>query len=496
MAGLDLADSMWPFDSQSTLLFTTDGEVQSAAMTTYFIPSQDSLEKTEVVLPNAVLCISRTDDENAWENDLDSELAIATPMSVASEHYIGALDQLAQIRTSECQRIRRIYQLEQALDQSMIYLEELKIKMQDYERLQSQLSVTEDFAYVQQHAIARLKTQIHEQKQVIGGQNADAHEYDDAVQMVLSYTEQLAEYQQAQLEHLRTRLLQDQTEEHQRRHRLEKQVEHLQTALTTQQEQVRKQESSALAARTLSASLEVQLEASQQQVKHLSIRLAESQTQRAALEQKLNSFDTVIAEKDDVQDALQRAQRVISEQNHHIATLKRDAAMAASQVEHLGQEQQQQLRTQSRWQHRCIVLEQECDRHVQHTTELVQQTSDMQEDILRYARQAGEYETAVQFWKDRYRASQRQITQFKELLERQVSYLPDAAAAEVQAALELTMPEQNSDSPPPTVLPAPQFNVLEMPEFLLKRHAFRKIQRVRSLSSAEPDADASTSAEI
>lgn len=485
MAGLDLVNLPWPLDSHSPPLPALSAAAESSALSASAIQIQPSLQIYSSRAEAKLDAPANSLHQPPIQRSETPTSAIAQPATVSPKQYFDLLEQLAQARSLECQHLRRIYHLEQALDQALICLDELRAKVRDHDNLQSQLSITEDFAYVQQHAIARLKAQIQEQKQAIISQNADAHDYDEAVQMVLSYTERLAEYQQIELEHLKVRLARDQVEEQQRRQQLENQVQRLQSALSTQQDQIRQQEAEALAARTLSASLNVQLEASQQQVKHLSTRLAESQTQLSALQEHVDTLAPLIDEKTRLQDALQRAQRVISEQNHDIATLKRDAALATSQTEWMQQQQQQQLREQNRWQHRCLMLEQERDRHIQRSQELMQQTAEMQEDILQYARQAGEYEAAVQFWKDRYQASQQQLTQLKDLLERQAPYLSDDDAVELYAALELTLASTTDDPPSPAALPAPQFSALEIPEFLLRRYALRNTRRARSTSASD-----------
>ncbi|MGF1513370.1 MAG: hypothetical protein ACFB5Z_06710 [Elainellaceae cyanobacterium] len=55
---------------------------------------------------------------------------------------------------------KRIYELEQALDQAMLYLEELRQQNQCHSDLEVQLAMAEDYTYVQERAIASLKAQL------------------------------------------------------------------------------------------------------------------------------------------------------------------------------------------------------------------------------------------------------------------------------------------------------------------------------------------------
>ncbi|MGF1498086.1 MAG: hypothetical protein ACFB8W_14865 [Elainellaceae cyanobacterium] len=67
--------------------------------------------------------------------------------------------QLADAQARQTQQDFRIYQLEQALEQALIYLDELKEQVRHQHNLETQLAITEEYAYVQQQAIARLKQQ-------------------------------------------------------------------------------------------------------------------------------------------------------------------------------------------------------------------------------------------------------------------------------------------------------------------------------------------------
>ncbi|MEL6222088.1 MAG: hypothetical protein AAFR31_05525 [Cyanobacteria bacterium J06627_8] len=430
-------------------------------------------------------------DESSLNQELvHSDHAIA---EVSPDKYARLLSELANTRSLECQHIRRIYQLEQALDQSLIYLEELRLKARDRDSLHDQLLMTEDFAYVQQHAIAHLKKQLKQQKQILISQSSDAREYDDAVQSVLGETEQLVEYQQVELEHIKSQLAQDLAEHHRRYSQLQKKVEILQSALAAEQERNQNIESEALASRTLGASLEIQLAASQQQVKDLSVQLAENQTRLIAMGGDLKKANIAATEHEETVKLLQSSEDIISEQNRTIAGLKRKLAIAESSTTHLNAERLRGVRDHSKLVHRCRELEAESDKHQVIRSDLENQNAELQEEVFQHVHQLGEYEAAVQFWKERYRSSQRQLEQLKLLFEREVPHLSEQLAEGFLKAVQFAMHLDDESPECPSTLSSPQFKTVDMPEFLIRRHAVRHralpIQDIRLSLPDDTDAD-------
>ncbi len=72
-------------------------------------------------------------------------------------------DELKQAYAQNQQQNKRIHQLEQALDQALGYVDDLRQQVQDQHRLEEQLAMTEEYANVQQQAIIRLKQRFAEQ---------------------------------------------------------------------------------------------------------------------------------------------------------------------------------------------------------------------------------------------------------------------------------------------------------------------------------------------
>ena len=100
----------------------------------------------------------------------------------------------------------------------------------------------------------------------------------------------------------------------------------------------------------------------------------------------------------------------------------------------------------------------------------------MQEQILHRAKQANEYEAAIQYWRDRYTSSQRYASQLKKVLER---ILPDRPVnlADVLTTLNLSPNEIPNPQPPAQTLSSDAGKTLkvDLPKFLPRRHQYNII---------------------
>ncbi|HEY9647310.1 MAG TPA: hypothetical protein V6C88_13115 [Chroococcidiopsis sp.] len=350
------------------------------------------------------------------------------------------LAELQQTRLVSQQRINRVRDLEQALDQALSCLEELRLKVQDQEVLEAQLAMTENFANVQQQAIAQLKQRLEQQQTVLDGQVAETRAREQAVW-------------------------------------------ELQSALDAQQLQVVELSHEALTQQHQADHLRQQLAEAHSQIQALSASLAAHQQQSIQLELPIDSTYTRAADRQNLALTLRRTQAIAAERQTTIAALEKDLAIAQIKVEELEIQIAKHLKSQASWQQRCHELRTECDRYQARITDLEQEVFEMQEQIFQQAQQKSEYEAAVQHWKDRYLASQQQIAQFKALLDRALP--PDAtdlsfathipltpALLELLNAIDMTAPSANP-SEPKGIAPLSPLNQLELPEFLIRRRNYR-----------------------
>jgi chromosome segregation ATPase len=121
--------------------------------------------------------------------------------------------------------------------------------------------------------------------------------------------------------------------------------------------------------------------------------------------------------------------------------------------------------TQALLHQACQELEGERERNLARIAELERQAAEMQEQILRQAQQASEYETAVQHWKNRCQSIQDQVTQLKANLP-QLGEVPPVVMEALEAIQALAAPPEQmirrSTTAHPELKP-------DLPDFLTHR---------------------------
>ena len=394
-------------------------------------------------------------------------------LTLAPADYQDLLEELKQAQVLDRERIARIHELEQALDQSLVCLEDLRAQLNDQHILENQLATTEEFSHVQQQAIARLKLQLAEQQQVLDAQVLETQQRDQAIQELMATIESMTQAQQQELERLRSYIAQDQVEVHNHRHLLEQQIQELHTTVESRQHRISELESETLAARTLTTSLREQLATAQQQIKELSVRLRQHQADWAQLETQLAE-----AQQERTHAASKASGLSLPLQRHSstestgtIATIQQDLNRSHRRIELLESQLAQHAKLHAQWQQSHQQLEDERDGLQTRVTNLEQQNAEMQEQILHQAQQATEYETAVQYWKDRCASSQRHMGQLRELLEQaqqHPSSSSDPALVELFNTLLAAIPADTQE-PPSTNLAVPPRFTPELPDFLVRR---------------------------
>ncbi|WP_421654942.1 hypothetical protein [Leptothermofonsia sp. ETS-13] len=383
------------------------------------------------------------------------------------------LAELVQVRSLSHRQVERIHHLEQALDQSQACLNEMRLQMIDQQFLETQLASTEEIANIQQQAIVRLKRQLAEQQETLEHQKTDHQERDRNLQELLTMMETLAQTQQAELENLRNQIARDRAEGQIYQQSLEHQLAEYKSAFGTQQQRLLELETASLSARTRMAELEVQLEQAQAQVKELTQTLSDRQATLDQLEAELKQARKHLEDQPTlIVDGPQSTHH--THQKKANSETERELAIAQTKVEELETEIARQLTTQAMLQHACQELEKERELQQTRIIALERQTHEMQEQILRQAQQASEYETAVQHWKDRYVNNQNRALQLKDLLEQAFSNLP-VEIAELLAAMQtstggISEPASPAQLTSPSLAPSPK---VDLPEFLMRRRSYK-----------------------
>jgi chromosome segregation ATPase len=389
-------------------------------------------------------------------------------LTLAPADYQGLLDELAQAQKLDQERINRIHHLEQALDQALLCLAELRSQLNDQGFLEDQLATTEEYSHVQQQAIIRLKLQLAEQQQILDVQVLETQQRDQAIQELMATIESMTQAQQQELERLRSYIAQDQVEGQNHRHLLSQQVQELQSVLESRQQRISELESETLSARTLTASLREQLATAQQQIKDLSVRLRQHQADWAQLEAQLAEV-----QQERTQAATKTPPPVAF--STQLAAVSQELKLSHRRIETLENQLAQQVRLHSHWQQSHQQLEEERDRLQTRLDSLEQQSAEMQEQILHQAQQATEYETAVQYWKDRYTVSSRQLSHLRELVEHALSQQPPAtennpALLDLLHTMLAVLPTETKELPA-AGMSSPRLHTPELPNFLVRRRS-------------------------
>jgi chromosome segregation ATPase len=381
---------------------------------------------------------------------------------VSAAEYQALLSDLQRVRFEEYDRVSRIRHLEQALDQALESLAEMRQELQEKSFLESQLAATEKFASVQQQAIARLRMRAQQQQQIIESHLARCRE--TVYRSPRSTDSRVGEMAPplpdiplpaATIEPCQAAALTPDAD-CQRVADLEQQLEQ---------------------AHALSERLQARLVDAQQRIQELSLAVDEQRARETAEAQPPTA-----PQKEKTRPRRSPSPQQWMQKKRAIATLGQDFALAQIKVEELEMEVARQMRQQALWQQRYHEAKGESDSYRTRIHTLDEQTAEMQEQVFQQAQQIGEYEAAVQHWKDQYAVSQSQINRLQELLEEmQLRFLANepgdptfsALFSELLAVVEFSrFPLENELQPLP-VRHLGRANALDMPEFLLRRRTYR-----------------------
>jgi chromosome segregation ATPase len=239
-------------------------------------------------------------------------------------------------------------------------------------------------------------------------------------------------------------------------------------------------EAQSLDAQSLAEHLTARLGQAHAQVSELSQILNDRQTALSQLETEIQQAHITLQEQQALLDRLQQAHPQQASTGAIVSptetpesrppAITPDLATAHAKIVALEAQAAKQTTAQAMLRHACQELEEERDRQHVRLTELEQQTNDMQEQILRQAQQASEYETAIQHWKDRCLSSQSGVIKLKSVLEG-VLPNPPAELSDVLAAL-LAAANETTEPGSPGLLPPTPFNrepKVDLPDFLIRR---------------------------
>lgn len=279
-----------------------------------------------------------------------------TKSSVRRIYAQPATQRLGTETAKGSKQTERIRDLEQAVDQCQVYIQELKSQLADQGFLEAQLAATEETAQIQQQAIGTLKAKLAEQEN-LATELAAVLEHNQVLQTNLSENETQTHTQEGEIQTLRDQLNQNQ--------------------------------------------------------QHLSDRQHLIQD----LEARLQRTRSALSDQQEIIAALQKTQSPDGEKNKVIQGLSKNLLSLQNKFEALETEYSSQLMLQAKLQHSCQELESHASVYQERIHQLEQQVAEMQEQILQQARQASEYEAAVQHWKDHCLFAEQSVSQLKAVLE-------------------------------------------------------------------------------
>jgi len=392
----------------------------------------------------------------------DAESVPGTEIVVDAAEYRALQREVQLARRHQRDRTTRIQELEQALDQALNSIEEMRLKLDEQNFLESQLAATEKFACVQQQAIARLRLRIQQQQQLI-----ERH-----------FTETLEAPRQPLPPLIAPNLVDSKAAPSNRRMRDERALAIAMAEGENLPQRIAELQQQAEQSRDLAGRLQEQLLLSYERVQELSVAFDQHEAVIADLQGQLKEAYNIQPER----KIRTTSRRSLMRQNRAIATLGQDLARAQIKVEELEIELARQLRQLALWQQRHQEAERDSDHQRQRIELLEHQTADLQDQIFQQARQISEFEAAIQHWKDQYLTSQHQILRLQELLEElQLQFLAherdtpalSALFSELLAVVEFAaLPGDDDPQSLPPHTP-PRLNALDLPDFLLRRRNYR-----------------------
>jgi chromosome segregation ATPase len=303
--------------------------------------------------------------------------APAEPLSVDLSTLAIPADPLSQ--PSESQRTR---QLEQALYQCQLYIEELKHKLVDQAFLEEQLAATEAFSHVQKQAIETLKTQVMDQQAV--SSEIEALKQQLAVaQKDQKAAETIAEQYETEVSMLKLKVLQGQSELQRIRDKNDQmaaQLEALQSSMVQETQQ-----------RIIAQKTADRL--------RNDLRNREAVLQESA--RRIKQTEEMLSHREKIIGALKDKHQPESQKNQFIQELSATLLQAQKQIATLEEDNANHMIVQAQLQHTIQEFEQEAHRSQVRSDAVDHQVAELQEQVLRQAQQASEYETAIQHWKNR-----------------------------------------------------------------------------------------------
>ena len=282
---------------------------------------------------------------------------------------------------------QRIHQLEQALRQCQLYIDELKQTLVDQSFLEEQLATTESFSHIQKQAIEALKIQVAD-TQALQAEFTLVQQQLEILQTRHRDTEAIAQTLETEHIALKQQLQQNEAERVQLRDKnvqVTAQLNILQSSIVQETQQ-----------RIIA----------QKTADRLRADLRRQEVVIQGLEEKIRQSDGLVQQREDIIATLQNLSQPDSQKNQFIQGMSATLLKAQRRIAELENDLSSQTIVQAQLQHTTQELEQDAQSSQSRVDQLETQVHELQEQVLRQAQQASEYETAVQHWKTRCREAE------------------------------------------------------------------------------------------
>jgi chromosome segregation ATPase len=235
---------------------------------------------------------------------------------------------------------------------------------------------------VQKQAIETLKAQVRDQQFVTAEMDALKTQL-AIVQKEQKAAETIAEQSEAEISMLKLKILQGQSELQRIRDKNEQmaaQLEAIQSSMIQETQQ-----------RIIA----------QKNADRLRTELRNRETVLQESDRRIKQTEEMLCHREKIIAALKDKHQPESQKNHFIQELSATLLQAQKQIAALEEDNANHMILQAQQQHTIQEFEQEAHRSQVRSDTVDHQVAELQEQVLRQAQQASEYETAIQHWKNR-----------------------------------------------------------------------------------------------
>lgn len=336
----------------------------------------------------------------------------------------------------------RILQLEQALEQCQLYIDELKAQLIDQNFLEEILAQTEEAAHVQQQAINCLKQQIARQEG-LEAQVAELNQEKAKLETAVFTAEASAAADKLELVQLQTKLRQSEESHRAAQTSFEQRMSDMQIRISQKERDIKALHTQLSQAEELSLKRTDQLATLKSRGQQLESDLREQRQFLSETESHLQRTKEIVVAQQELIFTLQQAGNADGSKNKVLQNMSKTLLQSQNKIEALEATLANQRLAHAKLQHHSQELEDESGKYQKRISQLERQVAEMQEQILHQAQQSHEFETAVQHWKDRGASAEQSLTQLKHVLEQLVT---DRQLAELELVLLGQVTDQNAIS--------------------------------------------------